>query len=125
MEVTSTKERPAAFPIASPAVSPTDAPARDGQPSSAQEMKARDAKLQEDFLAAELRRLDRELAASTHLLQGPPGGIERRAAPRPAVIRLPTTPIKLNLPQHPKRSGLLALVRRLWRGEDVAMRRPY
>jgi hypothetical protein len=69
-------------------------------------------------MALELRRLDRELDEQATRLQGPPGGIERRRTPRPAVIRP-------QLPVFRRRTGLLGLLRRLWRGPNVAMRRPY
>ncbi|MDB5806307.1 MAG: hypothetical protein JWN73_3629 [Betaproteobacteria bacterium] len=44
--------------------------------------------VQEDYLAAQLQRLDAEISSPTDRY-GVPGGIERRSAPRPAPIPLP------------------------------------
>jgi hypothetical protein len=44
-------------------------------------------RVQEDYLAAQLRRLDGEMGAAP--AGRPPGGIERRATPRPETIRMP------------------------------------
>jgi len=47
-------------------------------------------RVQEDYLAAQLRRLDGEISSAP--AGRPPGGIERRATPRPETIRLPAMP---------------------------------
>ncbi|HEX4330156.1 MAG TPA: hypothetical protein VH105_25425 [Burkholderiales bacterium] len=47
-------------------------------------------RVQEDYLAAQLRRLDGEIGAAP--AGRPPGGIERRATPRPETIRMPVIP---------------------------------
>ena len=47
--------------------------------------------VQEDYLAAQLQRLDAEISVS-HEHYGPPGGVERRRTPRPEPIRPPVFP---------------------------------
>jgi len=77
--------------------------------------------VQEDYLAAQLQRLDAEIATPTER-QGAPGGIERRASPRPAPIRLPVFEVAAGGAARPPgvASSFLDRARRVLRKETPA-----